>query len=147
MHNNYFSILNMNKHGNIYFTLLTGLILVLFTSNLSAQNNEIIAINKAFENSEWGKLVNHCQETIRLSVDQTQGNFSNTQARYILADFFKKHPIFKIKIIKSDKISEDLFFSILQSETENKTFNIYYTIQEKEDSYLISEIQIKEKSK
>ena len=137
----------MNKQHHIYFTLLIGLTLLLFNSHICAQNNELIAINKAIENNEWGELTNHCQETISLSVLQTQGNFSKTQARYILADFFKKHPIIKTKVVKSSKISEGFFFSILQSETKNYTFNIYYTIQAKKDSYLINKIHIKEKSK
>lgn len=137
----------MNKQHHIYFTLLIGFTLLLFNSHICAQNNELIAINKAIENNEWGKLTNHCQETISLSVRQTQGNFSKTQARYILADFFKKHPVIKTKVVKSSKISEGFFFSILQSETKNYTFNIYYTIQAKKDSYLINEIHIKEKSK
>lgn len=137
----------MQHQNHKYFRFSFALILFLFASHLIAQNDEMIAINKAIENSKWEKVSDHCQETIRLFVQQTQGNFSKTQARYILADFFKKNPATKTTIIKSGKVSEGFFFSILQCKTADKTFNIYYTIQENKGSYLINEFQIKEKSK
>lgn len=137
----------MKQNSNRYFTLWIGLIIFLFTSHICAQDNEIIKINSAIEKSKWVEFSDYCQETISLSVLNSQGNFSKVQARYILADFFKNNTIIKLNIINSGKISEEYFFSILQSESANKTFNIYYTIQKKENSYLINNIQVKEKSK
>lgn len=136
----------MNKRKHIYIILWIGLTL-LFIPQLCAQDNEINAINKVLENSEWGKLSDYCQETISLSIQNSQGNYSKVQARYILADHFKKYPSLKTSEINRDKISTEFFFCILQRETENKIFNIYYTIQKKESSFLIFEIQIKEKTK
>jgi len=144
MHKTSFINLHMKQRALIYFMLWIGLTLI-STSHISAQDHEIATINKAFENSEWAKLSNYCQETICLSTQLSQGNYSKMQARYILADFFERNPVLKTKVIKSDKISEGFYFSILQSETTNKTFNIYYTIQEKKGTYLINEIHIKEK--
>ncbi len=136
----------MKQQALIYFILWIGLTLSV-SSPLYAQDNEISAINNIIEKNEWSKLSNYCLETICLSIQNSQANYSKMQARYILADFFKSHKTIKIKFIKSDKISEGFFFSILHYETADKTFNIYYTIQKKEDSYLINEIQIKERTK
>ena len=136
----------MGKHDLKYLIVCIGLIL-LSSTQLCAQENRINSINKSIENSEWAKFSNYCQETISLSVQDSRGNFSKTQARYILADFFKKNPAIKITLIRSNKISDRFYYSILESKTKNKLFNIYYTIQKTEDSFLINEIQIKEKSK
>ena len=137
------NMIQRNSKYLLFFFMITFGI----TQHLFSQDNEILAINKVIGEMDDEKLSTYFQETISLSVQNLQGKYSKTQARYILADFFKKNPNGLVTEESKSKISDDSSYCILKYECADKRFNIYYRIQLKKDSYLISEIKIKEKSK
>lgn len=123
--------------------LLTLVFLILSLIALSQQSDK--SIHEAFHKSDIKELSKYFNHTLQLTIPNANGNFSKIQAKAILGDFLKTHPAKEIKVLKDGDIRLGQHFCIISYTTNVKNYQIYYHYDKKGDSYLIQEIQIREK--
>ncbi len=119
-------------------------ILLLFQANLFCQVTDINDITIAIKNMDTKTIYESCENAISLSIPTANGKYSKTQARQILDQFFKNKPAVKVKSIKSQSVSVDNPFSIINYETQNNSYNIFIQFKKVKTQFLIQTIQIQE---
>lgn len=103
------------------------------------------SIHEAFHNSDIKELTKFFNHTLQLTIPNANGNFSKIQAKAILGNFFESYPAKEIKVLKDGDIRLGQHFCIIAYKSQVKDFQIYYQFDKKNDSFLIREIQIREK--
>jgi hypothetical protein len=113
------------------------------TSSFSQKNN-IETINESILKMDHSVLHDYFNQTISVRLLKSHGKYSKVQARYILSDFFKKHPVKSLEILKSGAFESNQNYCILLYKTSTKNYKFYYRFKDKGDEIFIKEIQIRE---
>lgn len=129
----------INNPRKLLILIFLGLSLSIF----SQESDE--AIHKAFHTSDIKELTKYFNHTLQLTIPNANGNYSKIQAKAILGNFFDLYPAKEIKVLKDGDIRLGQHFCIIAYKSQVKNFQIYYQFDKKNNSFLIREIQIREK--
>jgi hypothetical protein len=125
-----------------YLLIIVSLFFI--STSLLAQKNNIEIINKSILKMDHSGLHNYFNQTISIRLLKSYGKYSKVQARYLLSDFFKKHPVKSLEDLKSGAFESNQNYCILLYKTSSNNYRFYYRFTDKEDEIFIKEIQIRE---
>lgn len=117
--------------------LLSGLLLGM---NLSAQTEADKHLEKillSIRSADIETLSTYLNDMVELTVPGSEGTYSNTQAKFLLKDFFKKHPPLNIQVKHEGSSNKGSRFAICHYKHKSGKYRLYYLIKEKNNKYLI----------
>ena len=128
---------------------LTSILSILLISTLwnfalsqdKTNNKEIIT---AIQKGDYLKLADNFNTTIDLQIGKTDGNYSKTQAKQILKDFFKKYPPKSFKIIHEGSSKNSSEYIIGSYNSEKKEFRVYILLKKINSELRIHILQFEE---
>ncbi len=131
---------------NLKLLTIITITLLAFTQEFSGsiQNIELKKINKAFEENDASGLSDYFHDAVQISLPNINSTVSKSQAKRIIEQFFNDYSCTEISVVKSDNISEGIWFSIINYHSDSIKFNIYYRVQTINERHFIRGIQILE---
>lgn len=133
-----FSILIINAlqlKGNKFYTSSTNFFS--FEQSTDKIENDIY---KAISQGNVRLLSQHFFSNIELSLPNVRGNFSRTQAEFILKNFFESNPVSSFSIISEGSSGSDKtrFFLGNYASSNGQKYRVYYLIKEISGKELIT---------
>jgi hypothetical protein len=127
------------------FVSLLVLLIILSFSLPQAGNDVIEKISNALNSGNTQELTKHFNNTIDLSLPDSDGTYSNKQAEQLIKVFFKSNPVKTFKLEHQGNSNEGSRYMIgtLKS-TSGKAYRVYGLISKLADVELIQELQIEE---
>ena len=126
-------------------TLSLIIFFAIFTQTvLFSQVKELREITVAIKNSDTKTIYKHCEKSISLHVPGTIGQYSKTQARKIIDQFFKKQKVIEVKSIETQSKKDDSFYTIIEYQSQIKRYNILIRFKKVDDKFLIQIFHILE---
>lgn len=124
--------------GNWYRGLLfVGL--TMLVSFVKADDLENISL--AIQTGNAAQVAKYFDNTVSITVFNSEGSYSKAQAEMVLKDFFSKNPPRSFKIIHKGNSSEGSQYAIGTLLSNKGSFRTYIYIKKKGSSYLIQEIR------
>ena len=99
--------------------------------------NEVKESIKAGSSKELAKYLN---TSVDVTMNGEMGNYSKTQAEFILRDFFKENPPSSFTIVHQGASKGGLPYAIGQYLSGNNTYRVWMRIKNEGNKYLIHEI-------
>ena len=124
----------------IYIILIQAGMLAGFSSHATAQETTD-QINKALKAGDAGKLSEHFNSTLDISIPGTDQTMSNAQATQVMKVFFKENPVTSYAENHSGSSREATKYTIGTYKSSAKTYKTYILLKEKEGKYLIVQLQ------
>jgi hypothetical protein len=114
---------------------------MLLLSYLSLAQEDVITNVKAqLKAGDAKEIARYCNDIIEISVEGEKGNYSKTQAEFVLKDFFKKNPPLDYIKIHQGSSREGLNYMIGKYVCPAGTYRVYIVIKLFKGSYLIDTI-------
>ncbi len=137
------------KIDNMKLIKITSVLFILLVSTLwnfafaqdKINNQEIIT---AIQKGDYLKLADNFNTTIDLQIGKTDGNYSKTQAKQILKDFFKKYPPKSFKTIHEGSSKNSSEYIIGSYNSEKKEFRVYILLKKINSKLRIHILQFEE---
>jgi hypothetical protein len=135
----------MKKTGKLWLLFFFSFFLTGYSEVTSPdETNKLILA--ALNTGNAAELSKYFNTMINLGITGTEDTYSKTQASRILQDFFTKHPVKSVKVMKQGNSNDGSQFSIGEISTNNKTYRLYYLLKKINTQYLIQQIQIDEEN-
>ncbi len=125
--------------------LLPGIFMLLISLSWSSaftQNNQDII--SAIQKGDYHKLAGKFNTTIDLQVEDTDGNYSKTQAEQIIKSFFRKYPPKSFKTVHEGSSKNDSQYIIGSYTSEKKSFRVYILLKKFNSKLKIHILQFEE---
>lgn len=121
---------------------IVGLIVSLFVSlQLKAQNNEVIdRVQESIKAGSAKELAKYMNSSVDITIDGKPGNYSKTQAEFIVRDFFKANPPSEFNIIHQGSSKGGQPFAIGQYKSGSSTFRVWMKIKSVGNQSTVQEI-------
>jgi hypothetical protein len=125
---------------------LLGVLLIISSFGLPQAGEDIVAkVGNALNTGNAEKLCKYFNNTIDLSLPDSEGTYSDKQAEQLLKVFFKNHPV-KSYMLDHQGNSNDgsryLIGTLIS--TSAKKFRVYGLIKKRAEKDLIQQLQIEE---
>jgi len=117
------------------------LISVSWNYTFSQDNQDIIT---AIKKGDYQNLTKKLNTTVDLQIEETDGNYSKTQAEQILKNFFKKYPPKSFKTIHEGSSKKDSQYIIGSYVSEKKSFRVYILLKKIDSKLRIHILQFEE---
>ena len=129
--------------NNIGLTLIVPFILMNYSICFSAPSgeNEVNEITNAIGKMDAGKLAVYFGTTIDLEINETNNNYSKTQAEIILRDFFKNNPVISFTLNHQGDSDDGSKYFIGTYKTASKNFRVYGLLKKENDKLVIRQLQ------
>lgn len=129
--------------NNIGLVLIVPFILLNYSIVFSAQtgDNEVKEISNAIGKMDGGKLAGYFGTTIDLEINETNDNYSKTQAEVIIQDFFKTNPCLSFTLNHQGDSDNGAKYFIGTYKTAKKNFRVYGLLKKENDKLLIRQLQ------
>lgn len=141
----FISALSAMKYTYSYYYRFTlGFIsLLMLGFSAFAQEETIKSTEVALRSGSSKELVKYFNEGIEISVNNQRGNYSTTQAEFIIKDFFKKHPPAKFEYLHKGASKEGLRYAMGRyTATDSRVFRIYLVVKQAQGKFLIDTLNI-----
>ncbi len=110
---------------------------------LTAQESTDL-INNALKAGDAGKLSEHFNSTLDISLPDTDQTMSKSHATQVMKNFFKNNPAKSYTVNHTGSSREATKYIIGTYKSADKTFKTYVLLKEKEGNYLIVQLQFEE---
>ncbi len=127
----------------VYIILIQAGLFMGFTSGLAAQE-ATVQINAALKTGDAGKLSEHFNSTLDISLPDTDQTMSKSHATQVMKSFFKDNKVISYKENHTGSSREATKYIIGTYKSAAKTFKTYVLLKEKEGKYLIVQLQFEE---
>ena len=114
------------------------LLLCVISSVVSAQSETII---NSLSKNDIATFCNYFDNEIRISIPQSEGNFTKEVARKRISDFFDNNHLVQFSIIHKGIKNKDEYI-IGKIETKNKNYRIQILIRDTKTKPIIQQIRI-----
>ncbi|RYZ37395.1 MAG: DUF4783 domain-containing protein [Sphingobacteriales bacterium] len=125
------------------FTLALGLFLAFvfaLAHQANAQTEVISSVNAALKIGSSKELARYFNNMVELGFDGNKSGYSQTQAEFVMKDFFAKNPPTNFEIIHQGASKEGLRYAIGKYTHKNGTFRVYMLIKQTKGNYQIDTI-------
>jgi len=126
------------------FIILWGSLTVSFSQDI---HNETVAddIEQIFLKADHVRLGRMFASTVQLELLKNTGQWSSTQAMYIVKEFFDNHPVKSFEVLQfGTNKSNNTFLAGLYT-TESAIFDVYVVLRKDESGKLcVSKLNVKE---
>ena len=123
-----------NWYRGMLFVAL--MMLVSFTKAGELEN-----ISLAIQTGNAAEVAKYFDNTVSITVFNSEGSYSKAQAEMVLKDFFSKNSPRSFKIIHKGNSSEGSQYAIGTLVSAKGSFRTYIYIKKKGNAYLIQEIR------
>jgi hypothetical protein len=119
------------------------ILLVILSFSLPQAGNDIVdKISLALNSGNVQDLTGHFNNTIDLSLPDSDGTYSNKQAEQLIKAFFKNHPVNSFKLEHQGNSNDGSRYMIGTLKcTSGNTFRVYGLISKSAGTELIQELQ------
>lgn len=126
-----------------HFIIIILIIPLFLCSFKGAQQDEMETIKYSMKNGNAENIAVYFDNTVDLTYDNTQSNYSRTQAEMILKDFYLKHPPKNFSVdYTGNSPNNDAQYMIATLQTSTGKYRIYMYFKNKEGKKVIKEIKI-----
>ena len=121
---------------------IVGLIVSFFVVlQLQAQSNEVIdRVRESIKAGSAKELAKYMNTSVDVTIDGKPGNYSKTQAEFIVRDFFRANPPSEFNIIHQGSSKGGQPFAIGQYKSGNNTFRVWMKIKSVGNQSTVQEI-------
>jgi hypothetical protein len=109
-------------------------------------DNENVAsdIEKVFSKADHVRLGKIFASTVQLDLLKYTGQWSSTQAMYIVKEFFDNHPVKSFEVLQfGTNLSNNTFLAGVYK-TKSATFDVYIVFKEENSKLYVYKLNIKE---
>ena len=124
--------------------IIASLVILLIISGFSMKNRAtnvqgdvLNEVQVAIKMGSSKELVKHLNSRIDLIIDGDQSTYSNTQAEFVLKDFFKKYPPSDFQYIHKGASKDGLQYAIGKYSHSGGTFRVVLRSKKFNDAYKI----------
>ena len=114
--------------------------LLLIVQVLKAQDDVLTNVKAQFKLGNAHEVARYFNEIVEISIDGEKGNYSKTQAEFVLRDFFKKHPPIDFQKIHQGSSREGLTFMIGKYSCADVSYRVYIVVKSFKGTYLVDTI-------
>jgi len=125
-------------------TIVATLLILLVISSFSMvrrtdkiQGDVLNEVQVAIKMGSSKELVKHLNTRIDLIIDGNQSSYSNTQAEFVLKDFFKKYPPSDFQYIHKGASKDGLKYAIGKYSHDSGTFRVVLRSKKFNEAYKI----------
>jgi len=115
-----------------------------FSIEAKAQGEILNNTKKFLKEGNSKSLSMDFAEIVELSFRGEKGNYSKTQAEFVLKDFFQHYPPIDFEYIHQGSSKEGLKYAIGKYTHKNGSFRVYILIKQFKGNYLIDTIDFSE---
>ncbi len=126
------------------YRILVVLVILVMVSGFSQLNNTekvqgdvLNDVRAAIKMGSSKELVKYLNNRIDLVIDGDQSSYSNTQAEFVLKDFFKKYPPSDFQYIHKGASKDGLKYAIGKYSHESGTFRVVLRSKKFNEKYKI----------
>jgi hypothetical protein len=105
-----------------------------------AQTEIFIPLKDAIKANNAKDVVKYFNQSVDINLEGEVNNYSKAQSEFILADFFKKHPVTDFTIIHTGSSPSGLKFAIGKYQSRTDSYNVLMRVKESDKKYLVHEI-------
>jgi len=119
------------------------LIAVFFVSLVSsyAQANQFTSITNALRTGNAAEIAKHMDNSVDITINNNQSNYSRAQAEMVLRNFFSKNPPKNFEVERTGNGQTSGLFNIGSLTTSNGKYTVYLFLKEKNNDYYLQEIR------
>ncbi|HLN54101.1 MAG TPA: DUF4783 domain-containing protein [Lentimicrobium sp.] len=135
----------MNKQSNKVLINISSYLLVLFfitlvSNNVTAQDVNT-RISKAIQSGSSTELSKFFNNSIDLTIPESEGTYSKVQAEQILKSFFLKYPPVSFTINHKGNSNDGSVYAIGTYKSKTNSFRTYYLSKPVEGQLLIHQLK------
>ncbi len=114
---------------------------VLLISHLLHAQDDVLANVKAqFKQGNAREVSRYFNDIVEISIEGEKGNYSKTQAEFVLKDFFKKNPPSDFQKIHQGSSKEGLTFMIGKYVCAEGSYRVYIVVKQFKGAYMVDTI-------
>jgi len=127
------------KRSRFLFLFVFGVVF-LSAFNAFSQSSVIEQVNEAFKAGSAKELSKYLHQTVDLTIEGKLGNYSKSQAEFVLRDFFKAHPPAEFSIIHQGSSKGGQPFAIGNYASGPETYRVWMKLKVVDKEQVIQEI-------
>lgn len=132
----------MNKQLTIITIFFLGIYLIHLEGN--AQNEVLTNTRTSLAQANPKSLTKFFNEFVEINLNGEKGNYSRTQAEFVMKDFFRKYPPSGFELIHQGASKEGVKYAIGQYSHHKGSFRVYILIKQFKGDYLIDTLNFSE---
>jgi Domain of unknown function (DUF4783) len=116
---------------------------LLISHLLQAQDDVLVNVKAQFKQGNAHEVARYFNDFVEISIDGEKGNYSKTQAEFVLRDFFKKNNPLDFQKIHQGSSKEGLTFMIGKYTSTGSTgssYRVYIVVKQFKGAYLVDTI-------
>jgi hypothetical protein len=106
----------------------------------AAQNDVLNSVKVQFKQGNAREIARYLNDMVEINIDGEKGNYSKTQAEFILKDFFKRNTPVDYQKIHQGSSKEGLTFTIGRYSYAGGSYRVYLVVKQFKGNYLIDTI-------
>ncbi len=114
--------------------------MLLFSYLSIAQDDVMTNVKVQLKAGSSKGMAQYLNDIVEISIDGEKGNYSKTQAEFVLKDFFKKNPPSDYITIHKGASKEGLNYMIGKYSCPGGTYRVYVVVKQFKGNYLIDTI-------
>lgn len=132
----------MNKRLTIFTVFFLGMYLMHLDG--TAQNEVLSNTKVSLAQANPKSLTKFFNEFVEISLGAEKGNYSRTQAEFVMKDFFRRYPPTGFELIHQGASKEGVKYAIGQYTHQKGSFRVYILIKQFKGNYLIDTLNFSE---
>jgi hypothetical protein len=114
--------------------------MLLFSYLSLAQEDVMTNVKAQLKEGNARGIAQYLNDMVEISIDGEKGNYSKTQAEFVLKDFFKKNPPSDYQKIHQGASKEGLNYMIGKYVCPEGSYRVYIVVKQFKGNYLIDTI-------
>ena len=122
---------------------MMALVIMLVVGSMSgmAQNAALTEISGSIKSGNAKALSSHFDATVEVTILDTEGSYSRSQAELVVRNFFTKNEPRNFRIIHKGESGGNSKYAIGKLETSNGTFRTYIYVKNKEGKLMVQQLR------
>jgi Domain of unknown function (DUF4783) len=113
---------------------------MLSSAQLWAQAEIFAPMKDAIKANNAKEAVKNFNSSVDINIEGEINNYSRAQAEFVLADFFKKHPVADFNIVHTGSSPNGLKFAIGKYQSGSDNYSVLMRVRESDKKYFVHEI-------
>ncbi len=114
--------------------------LLLVSHLLQAQDDVLGSVRSYFKQGNAHEVARYFNNIVEINIDGEKGNYSKTQAEFVLRDFFKRNPPVDFQKIHQGSSKEGLTFMIGKYTASGNSYRVYIVVKQFKGTYMVDTI-------
>ncbi len=114
--------------------------MLLFSYLSLAQEDVMTNVKALLKEGNAKEIAQYLNDIVEISIDGEKGNYSKTQAEFVLKDFFKKNPPSDYQKVHQGASKEGLNYMIGKYVCSEGSYRVYIVVKQFKGNYLIDTI-------